>query len=46
MFVHGFNVSFADAARRTAQIAYDLAFGGPGALSWPYSATFTGRLPA
>lgn len=36
IFVHGYNVSFADAARRTAQMSYDLQF--PGAsifFSWP-----------
>jgi esterase/lipase superfamily enzyme len=36
LFVHGYNVSFADAARRTAQIAYDLSFrGAPVFYSWP-----------
>lgn len=36
MFVHGYNVSFEDAARRTAQIAYDLGFSGvPILYSWP-----------
>jgi esterase/lipase superfamily enzyme len=36
VFVHGFNVSFNDAARRAAQIARDLKFAGPTALySWP-----------
>lgn len=36
MFVHGYNVSFEDAARRTGQIAYDLAFvGAPIFYSWP-----------
>lgn len=36
VFVHGFNVSFADAARRTAQLTYDLEFSGLGSLfSWP-----------
>jgi len=36
LFVHGFNVSFEDAARRTAQISYDLAFdGAPVFYSWP-----------
>jgi esterase/lipase superfamily enzyme len=36
VFVHGFNVSFEDAARRTAQIAYDLDFvGAPIFYSWP-----------
>lgn len=36
VFVHGFNVSFTDAARRTAQMAYDLGFDGiPVFFSWP-----------
>jgi esterase/lipase superfamily enzyme len=36
VFVHGFNVSFEDAARRTAQMKYDLAFEGPAVFfSWP-----------
>ena len=36
LFVHGFNVTFEDAARRTAQIAYDLGFSGaPIFYSWP-----------
>ncbi|MGH9592082.1 MAG: alpha/beta hydrolase, partial [Bryobacteraceae bacterium] len=36
VFVHGFNVTFEDAARRTAQIAYDLGFDGAAILySWP-----------
>jgi esterase/lipase superfamily enzyme len=36
LFVHGYNVSFEDAARRTAQIAYDLDFAGvPVFYSWP-----------
>jgi esterase/lipase superfamily enzyme len=36
LFVHGYNVTFADAARRTAQITYDLAFdGAPIFYSWP-----------
>lgn len=36
VFVHGFNVSFADAARRTAQMAYDMNFRGlPILFSWP-----------
>jgi esterase/lipase superfamily enzyme/nucleoid DNA-binding protein len=36
VFVHGFNVSFADAARRTAQLAYDLQLdGAAGFYSWP-----------
>ncbi|WON73531.1 alpha/beta hydrolase [Nitrosospira sp. Is2] len=36
VFVHGYNVRFEDAARRTAQIAYDLGFdGAPIFYSWP-----------
>ncbi len=36
IFVHGYNVSFAEAARRTAQIAYDLDWQGTAVLySWP-----------
>jgi esterase/lipase superfamily enzyme/nucleoid DNA-binding protein len=36
VFIHGFNVTFADAARRTAQIARDLRFPGvPAFFSWP-----------
>lgn len=36
VFVHGFNVTFEDAARRTAQMAYDLEFPGvPTFFSWP-----------
>lgn len=36
VFVHGFNVSFENAARRTAQLAYDLQFpGAPVFFSWP-----------
>lgn len=40
LFVHGFNVTFEDAARRTAQISYDLAFdGAPVFYSWPSQGT-------
>lgn len=36
VFVHGFNVPFEDAAKRTAQMAYDLKFkGAPLFFSWP-----------
>lgn len=36
IFVHGFNVTFAEAARRTAQMTYDLKFDGPPIMySWP-----------
>jgi esterase/lipase superfamily enzyme len=36
IFVHGFNNTFEDAARRTAQLAYDMDFDGtPIMYSWP-----------
>lgn len=36
IFVHGYNVKFDEAAKRTAQIAYDLGFdGAPIFYSWP-----------
>jgi len=36
VFIHGYNVTFEDAARRTAQIAYDLQFPGVTSFySWP-----------
>jgi esterase/lipase superfamily enzyme len=36
IFIHGYNVTFEDAARRTAQISYDLGFeGAPVFYSWP-----------
>jgi esterase/lipase superfamily enzyme len=36
VFVHGYNTTFEDAVRRTAQIAYDLGFdGAPICYSWP-----------
>jgi len=36
IFIHGYNVTFTEAARRTAQIAYDLGFdGAPVFYSWP-----------
>ncbi len=40
VFIHGYNVTFEDAARRTAQIAYDMGFndarvGAPIFYSWP-----------
>ena len=36
VFIHGYNVSFDEAARRTAQLAYDLEFpGAPICYSWP-----------
>jgi len=40
VFVHGYNVSFEDAARRTAQMSYDLGYGGiPVFFSWPSQAS-------
>jgi esterase/lipase superfamily enzyme len=42
LFIHGYNNSFEEAARRTAQIAWDLPFDGlAGFFSWPSS----GKLP-
>lgn len=36
VFIHGFTTSFEDAARRTAQLSYDLGFdGAPVFYSWP-----------
>lgn len=36
LFIHGYNVTFDKAARRTAQLAYDLGFQGvPVFFSWP-----------
>ena len=43
VFVHGYNVSFEDAARRTAQMAFDLKFPGvPVFYSWPSQANWYG----
>lgn len=43
VFVHGYNVSFEEAAWRTAQIAYDVKFGGaPILFSWPSRASEDG----
>jgi esterase/lipase superfamily enzyme len=45
IFIHGFNNSFSDAARRTAQITYDLGFSGaPIFFSWPCKGTVTGYI--
>jgi esterase/lipase superfamily enzyme len=42
IFVHGFNSSFEDAARRAAQLAYDLDFDGtPMLYSWPSQGSAT-----
>ncbi|HEV7905509.1 MAG TPA: alpha/beta fold hydrolase [Pyrinomonadaceae bacterium] len=41
VFIHGYNVEFVDAARRTAQLANDLDFPGvPVLYSWPSHGTF------
>jgi esterase/lipase superfamily enzyme len=42
LFIHGYNVSFEDAARRTAQLAYDLGQEVPVFYSWPSQAELTG----
>lgn len=43
IFVHGYNVTFEDAARRTAQMTYDLGFyGAPVFYSWPSQGNETG----
>ncbi|MBB3219728.1 alpha/beta hydrolase [Pseudoduganella umbonata] len=43
LFVHGYRVSFEDAARRTAQIASDLRFAGvPVFYSWPSQGRLSG----
>ena len=45
VFVHGYNVTFADSARRTAQLAYDLGFPGvPVMYSWPSQGSLGGYL--
>jgi esterase/lipase superfamily enzyme len=42
VFVHGYNVRFVDAMRRTAQIAHDLQFDGiPVAYTWPSQGELT-----
>jgi esterase/lipase superfamily enzyme len=43
VFLHGYNVTFADALRRAAQVAYDLHFEGvPMLYSWPSTASVAG----
>lgn len=43
VFVHGYNVTFEDAARRTGQLAFDLGFdGAPILYSWPSQGTVPG----
>lgn len=40
LFIHGYNVTFEDAARRTAQMSYDLDFEGAAVFySWPSQGT-------
>ncbi len=43
VFIHGYNVDFASAVQRTAQIAIDLPFEGvPVCYSWPSQGSLTG----
>jgi esterase/lipase superfamily enzyme len=43
VFIHGYNVSFDDAAKRTAQMAFDLDFPGAAIFySWPSQADWYG----
>jgi esterase/lipase superfamily enzyme len=45
VFIHGFCVSFEDAARRTAQLSYDLGFkGAPVLYSWPSAGSVSGYM--
>ncbi len=45
LFVHGYNVTFEDAAKRTAQISYDLSFdGAPVFYSWPSQGSTVGYM--
>src|SRR6266699_964029 len=45
VFIHGYNVSFGDAAKRTAHLAYDLKFpGAPILYSWPSRAAILAYL--
>ena len=45
VFVHGYNVSFEDAAIRTAQLTYDFGFkGAPIFYSWPSKGSLLGYL--
>jgi len=45
VFIHGYNVEFDDAVRRTGQMAYDLGFEGtPLSYSWPSAGTTAGYL--
>ena len=43
IYIHGFSASFRDAARRTAQIAYDMNYQGPSLFfSWPAGSSSEG----
>lgn len=45
LFIHGFNVPFDQAVRRTAQISFDLDFGGVAlTFSWPSQGVLTGYI--
>src|SRR6266404_4749210 len=45
IFVHGYNVTFEDAARRTGQMAYDLGFDGAAIFyGWPSQGSLAGYL--
>jgi esterase/lipase superfamily enzyme len=45
VFVHGYRVTFEDAARRTGQLAYDLGFqGAPLFYSWPSQGKLSGYM--
>lgn len=42
VFIHGYNVTFAQAAKRAAQMAYDMNFAGvPVVYSWPSKGSMT-----
>ncbi len=45
VFIHGYNVDFAQAAKRAAQIAYDMNYGGlPVLYSWPSAGSTLGYI--
>ncbi|MEM1152284.1 MAG: alpha/beta hydrolase [Pseudomonadota bacterium] len=45
VFIHGYNVTFAQAAKRAAQMAYDMNFTGvPVLYSWPSRGSMTGYI--
>jgi esterase/lipase superfamily enzyme len=47
VFIHGYDNSFADAAMRTAQLAYDLGFrGAPIMYTWPSKGNLSGYFSA